>query len=472
MRLFEMLLMFLSIGALWKIIWFRNRPTNIVLWGIPSLFVIIGLCHLILEGWRWQMGLVYLSAIFVLFKYGWYVYHVPTKNVKGRLKPVLLSLFALPFSMVAVCLPLIFPVFTFESQTGPYKVGTITYTWTDSFQKSSDGKSRRINVQVWYPANPSVSSREGKYISNLSEFSKSIEKQYALPGRLLGYFDLVRTNTYQDAPFATDVKKAPLIFFSHGNMLGERFTNSFQTIELASQGYVVVALEHPGTALLSAYPDGTYISFEDKNPQLSMEYNLQNKASIPTIKQQTKDIEFVTEKIKQLSQEGAGSPFAGKVNLNRLGIIGHSLGGATAVNVLYKNQEFKAAINMDGYLYGEERQKALDQPLMIMNGGLEYEELDTPPEMKQIEEQRRSKVLGKGYILDIEQAGHLSFTDIPLYSPIMKVISPAVKRNHRIINEATLCFMDRHLKGEKNSSCELIPQHYSGTRIQTRGDAE
>ncbi|KPD08274.1 hypothetical protein AM501_10895, partial [Aneurinibacillus migulanus] len=124
---------------------------------------------------------MYLSAIFVLFKYGWYVYHVPTKNVKGRLKPVLLSLFALPFSMVAVCLPLIFPVFTFESQTGPYKVGTITYTWTDSFQKSSDGKSRRINVQVWYPANPSVSSREGKYISNLSEFSKSIEKQYALP---------------------------------------------------------------------------------------------------------------------------------------------------------------------------------------------------------------------------------------------------------------------------------------------------
>ncbi|KPD08234.1 hypothetical protein AM501_11125 [Aneurinibacillus migulanus] len=80
--------------------------------------------------------------------------------------------------------------------------------------------------------------------------------------------------------------------------------------------------------------------------------------------------------------------------------------------------------------------------------------------------------MGKGYILDIEQAGHLSFTDIPLYSPIMKVISPDVKRNHRIINEATLCFMDRHLKGEKNSSCKLIPQHYSGTRIQTRGDAE
>lgn len=67
---------------------------------------------------------------------------------------------------------------------------------------------------------------------------------------------------------------------------------------------------------------------------------------------------------------------------------------------------------------------------------------------------------------DIERAGHLNFTDFPLYSPLLARISPDVKQNNRIVNEASLCFLDRHLKGNLNSSFETISNKYPGIHLQ------
>jgi len=101
-------------------------------------------------------------------------------------------------------------------------------------------------------------------------------------------------------------------------------TNSFQTIELASHGYVVVAVEHPGTALLTTYADGTYEVFTDTSSHLPMEYQVQNEATIPIIKEQTKDIVFVLEQMKRMGEENANSPLIGNFDFARLGVIGHS----------------------------------------------------------------------------------------------------------------------------------------------------
>jgi predicted dienelactone hydrolase len=85
-------------------------------------------------------------------------------------------------------------------------------------------------------------------------------------------------------------------------MMGACFTNSFQTIELASHGYVVAAVEHPQTALTAAYPDGSFVPFVDFFSKLSMEYEAQNVVSIPVIEEQTRDLEFALEQIKKLGE--------------------------------------------------------------------------------------------------------------------------------------------------------------------------
>ncbi|WP_312117616.1 alpha/beta hydrolase family protein [Brevibacillus reuszeri] len=469
MRLFEILLLLASMFLLWQVIWSGKRPGISILRGVPLLLIVLMVMHLVIEGWRWQMAPVYVSVLIVLCRYGVWSKGTSVKST-GKLKPILLSIVTLPYTLLAALLPNIFPVFSLEEPSGPYQEGTVSYTWTDVNRTNSDGKPRRVKTQIWYPAVSEKLAPKEAYIPDMSEFSEGMQKAYGFPSSLLRYLELVKTNAYKDAAFAPELEAAPLIFFSHGNMLGARFTNSFQTIELASHGYVMVAVEHPGTALLTTYDDGTYEPFVDSSSHLPMEYQVQNEATIPTISEQRKDTEFVLEQMKALGASHAGSPLLGRMDFTRLGVIGHSQGGAAAVDVLYKNPAFQAAINMDGYLYGENRPKPLDRSVMILSGGFEPEELASPPEMEQMEQQRRQQLLGEtGSILYLEQAGHLSFTDIPLYSPLIELVSPNVKEQHKIINEATLCFMNRHLKKDPSASCEYLPQKYSGVRSQTVG---
>lgn len=67
------------------------------------------------------------------------------------------------YAAVSIALPLLFPVFSFAEPTGPYKIGTITYHWTDSareerFTKAS-GDSRELAVQIWYPASSEATGK-------------------------------------------------------------------------------------------------------------------------------------------------------------------------------------------------------------------------------------------------------------------------------------------------------------------------
>ncbi|MBE9918176.1 hypothetical protein G8C92_29700 [Paenibacillus donghaensis] len=70
--------------------------------------------------------------------------------------------------------------------------------------------------------------------------------------------------------------------------------------------------------------------------------------------------------------------------------------------------------------------------------------------MKNSEEKRRAKVLARrGYVLDMDEAWHLSFTDIPLYSPLLGMVNSDPRSIHHAINTASLHFMDQYLKGGK-----------------------
>ncbi|GEM_PF-4708462 len=74
-----------------------------------------------------------------------------------------------------------------------------------------------------------------------------------------------------------------------------RFTGTFQALHLASHGYIVVALEHPGTAFISAVPEGEGNDrpFTDHFGGLPNTFGAHNRAAIPIIRKQQADIEFV-----------------------------------------------------------------------------------------------------------------------------------------------------------------------------------
>ena len=125
-----------------------------------------------------------------------------------------------------------------------------------------------------------------------------------------------RRSFYVDVyiPEKNTAAQIPVIMFSHG--LASRPEDYAEGLKhLASYGYVVAAPQHPGsdTIWLKAMLKGLHQDIFD----------------VQDFIQRPKDISYV---IDELGRRNAGS-FAGKLNLDSVGIAGHSFGGYTALAV-------------------------------------------------------------------------------------------------------------------------------------------
>ena len=86
------------------------------------------------------------------------------------------------------------------------------------------------------------------------------------------------------------------------------------------------------------------------------------------IKLWKEDVVFVLNQIEKLNQSDKDNRFTGRMDTSRIGMFGHSYGGATAAQVLVEDSRVKATINMDGTLYGENVPKSrVGKPFLIMN---------------------------------------------------------------------------------------------------------
>jgi predicted dienelactone hydrolase len=107
----------------------------------------------------------------------------------------------------------------------------------------------------------------------------------------------------------------PLIVLSHG--LGSvRIDMRYLAEHLASHGFVVAALEHPGS-------NETYVrkALKLKGPLLEAEEFLHRP----------KDISFLLDQLKTINE--TTGPLQGKLAANRAMVIGYSLGGTTALSI-------------------------------------------------------------------------------------------------------------------------------------------
>ena len=76
----------------------------------------------------------------------------------------------------------------------------------------------------------------------------------------LDYLRGVRTHAFEDAPLAVGRKRWPVVLFSHGMSWP---VDNYQSLleDLASRGFVVVAVEHTYAAELTEFPDGRTFPF-------------------------------------------------------------------------------------------------------------------------------------------------------------------------------------------------------------------
>lgn len=170
-----------------------------------------------------------------------------------------MSLYSTVKFVVEAPFSLLMPLFHLQEPTGPYKVGTITYDWTDSSRREekcngADVK-RELMVQVWYPAENTENLKKAPYTKDAPEIIRGLEKYYFIKPFLLRKLKDVQTHSFINAQLSSKSVKYPVLIFSHG-MVGSRNQNTFQAEELASHGYIVVAVDHPYYAAATVFSDG------------------------------------------------------------------------------------------------------------------------------------------------------------------------------------------------------------------------
>jgi hypothetical protein len=450
MRTLEIILLVLVGLALVKPFWAGFRA-------IARSYLFIALCwlvvlvHVLLEGARWQIVPIY--ALITIFTIQWQIRSVrPEKLETGSLWRGVLGL--LIFAIVLLPL-IVFPMPDLMEPSGEHSVGTIQLYFQDDsrdeiYSPDSDD-IRELNVQFWYPGEVTEDAEFAPYMTHLELSAPAFARFLSLPSFILNHVRLIDTHAFLDIPIAEDGKPFPVLIFSHG-WGGTRTQSTYLMEELASHGYVVVALDHTYGALVTVFPDDRVVMQKTDILQPDQNDEEYKRSANTLIGVWAGDVRFILDQLESMDSGDLESPFEGHLDLERVGIFGHSTGGGNAVQVCWLDSRCKVGLALDAWLEpvsDEALDEGLDQPFLFL-----WSE-GWGSEVNQERFQRISTNLsGDAYSLEIMGTRHYDFSDIPLLSPLSPwfgLKGPIDgERVLGIINDYVVAYFDRYLKDVEN----------------------
>ena len=291
-----------------------NRVVNVFL----SIIFIASIMQILFVGYKWQYVPIYLIFISISFLHIF--------NIKFEQKIVKIGYYILIIVFYGICVALVYilPVPEFEIENKKYSVGYEEFHVVVSDRKQpkafyelsnlTNTGSRELLVDVYYPSSvetepiqlfKDVDTNWGKTVVRYLNRTWGISlPEYLLSHLNLSYFDIGRDLEKLD-------NKSPVVIYTHG-WAGEKIFATDQLITIASQGYVVVALDHTGLAMFTELPSGTiYNTGATENS--SKVYDVMYEMSL--------DIENTISYLKNNNYYA---------NFSDISLIGHSTGGGSA----------------------------------------------------------------------------------------------------------------------------------------------
>jgi hypothetical protein len=174
-----------------------------------------------------------------------------------------------------------------------------------------------------------------------------------------------------------------------------------------------------------------------------------------------------------MDRKGEAGRFATHIDLNRIGALGHSLGGAAVLGACQRDARFQACADLDGDLWGKMEAEGLGRPFLVM--------LNEPPESRRpplaMREQRDkgwaafiSKKKTTAFVVKVEGTNHFSFTDFPFVVPdaLMKKngVEIGPQRGFEIITTVLRSFFSQYLNGGKGEPLEGVAKVYPELTIK------
>jgi predicted dienelactone hydrolase len=359
----------------------------------------------------------------------------------------------------------VLPMFQLPAPTGPYQVGTCIVHLVDPNRTethiSGPRRPREIMVQFWYPARP-----QRQHLAGYRRHKETTP--------LSSYMAVLWTHSYKNAPVAASPNPFPVLLFNPA-WGGERTQNTYQTEDLASHGFVVAGIDHTYNSGPVAFPDGhviwtTGIHAIDDFQQTTVEQQI--AIGDREVRVEAAD-DVLTLDYLAVADSNPASPWFHRVDANDAGAFGHSFGGAVAGQTCYQDPRVKAALNQDGWMFGDVSAHGLDKPFLVM-----YE--DPSSSSAESRQERRLDAIDSanihrslrqfgGFVVTILNTKHFNFADRSLYSPFRKLtdsgtISP--RRAHAIVENYTLQFFSHALLGKPAPLLAAIKSPYKEVQFE------
>jgi predicted dienelactone hydrolase len=241
---------------------------------------------------------------------------------------------------------------------------------------------------------------------------------------------------------------APVVLFSHG-LGGTRIGNEFLGQHWAARGYVAVFVQHPGS------DDSVW---KDKPPADRMGA-MQEAASARNFRQRTADIPAVLDRLEAWNA-GHQPPFAGRMDLRKIGMSGHSFGALTTqavsgetfpiIGTKLTDPRIKAAIafspSIPARASAEQAFGTVKIPWLLMTGTKDVARLGHADLKSRLAVYPALRGAPK-YEVVLNDAEHSAFTDRALPGDQ----EPRNPNHHRVMLAHTTAFWDAYLRDDADA---------------------
>ena len=261
---------------------------------------------------------------------------------------------------------------TLPVPTGSFSVGRTIRDWTDSVDADPlapvPGTKRELLVWIWYPSASAQSVAADDYLPlELRPLPENADRAniWTLLTRAPAN---VRGHSARDPDVSREQRSYPVVIMRAG---ASASVLNYSTLaeDLASHGYVVVGFDAPYRTGRVIFPDGRVIQrVEQNNPERCVvpDRPQMEQCAARILTAWTRDIAFVLDRLTRMNAADSSGRFTGRLDMTRVGVFGHSLGGAVAAQFCHEDSRCKAGIDIDGAPHGSVVREGLAQPFMFL----------------------------------------------------------------------------------------------------------
>ncbi|KOG34933.1 MULTISPECIES: alpha/beta hydrolase family protein [Streptomyces] len=320
--------------------------------------------------------------------------------------------------------------------TGPYAVGStvvplVDRSRTDPWVPTADG--RALMVTLHYPAARSGGGRPAPYATR--EEARLLARQLG-PGVEGDVLARTRTHSRSDARPAPG--RRPLVLLSPGFGVS-RWTLTHLAEDLASRGYVVASVDHAYESFGISLPDGRTLTCVACT---ALDEGGVHGSVVTSTR--AADMRYVLDRLT-----GARPVWrhADVIDASRVGMAGHSIGGASAATTMAADPRVDAGVNMDGAFWEDLPAEGLrGRPFMMLGT---HDDTHLPGGTDTTWDRTWPALDGWKRWITVAGSEHFTFSDGPVIARHFGLPQAPLPTDRAVAVTRTYvaAFFDRHLRG-------------------------